>query len=110
MNHHLLVTVIGFGVTYPMDSDLSARTHFFYPYFEQLGTVLEHTTLIKQVKKTRDWVLIVSPFLTSDLEQYEQEGGAGMFFLFFFGRFFFGSSYSSFLAKSAPFKIYRKHI
>ena len=84
MNHHLLVTVIGFGVTYPMDSDLSARTHFFYPYFEQLGTVLEHTTLIKQVKKTRDWVLIVSPFLTSDLEQYEQEGGAGMFCFFFF--------------------------
>ena len=81
MNHHVLVTLIGFGVTYPMDSDLSARTHFFYPYFEQLGTVLEHTTLITQVKKTRDWALIVSPFLTSDLEQYEQEGGAGMFFL-----------------------------
>ena len=57
MNHHLLVTVIGFGVTYPMDSDLSARTHFFYPYFEELGTVLEHTTLIKQVKKRETGLL-----------------------------------------------------
>ena len=60
---------MGFGVGYPMDSDIYARKHFLYPYFEQLGPVLEYTILIKQVK-TRETGL----FLASDLKQYDQEG------------------------------------
>ena len=49
------------------------------------------------IENTRDWALILSGFLTSDLEQFDQEGRGGMVFLFF-GRLFRGFSYSSFLA------------
>ena len=90
INHHLLVTLVRFGVIYPLDSDLSARKHFFYA---SRGIY----NLNKTSENTRDWALIVSRFLTSDLEQYDQEGRGGIFFLFF-GRLFLGFSYSSFLA------------
>ena len=73
-----------------MDSDLSARKRFFYA---SSGIY----NLNKTSENTRDWALIVSRFLTSDLEQYDQEGRGGIFFLFF-GRLFRGFSYSSFLA------------
>ena len=48
-------------------------------------------------ENTRDWALIRSGFLTSDLEQFDEEGRGGIVFLFF-GRLFRGFSYSSFLA------------
>ena len=56
-----------FGVIYPLDSDLSARKHFFYA-----SRGIEN--LNKTSENTRNWALIVSGVLTSDLEQYDQEG------------------------------------
>ena len=90
INRQLLVTLVRFGVIYSLDSDSSARKHFFYA---SRGIY----NLNKTSENTRDWALIVSRFLTSDLEQYDQEGRGGIFFLFF-GRLFLGFSYSSFLA------------
>ena len=90
INRYLLVTLAMFGVVYPFNSDLSTRKHFFYA---SRGIY----NLNKTSENTRDWALMVSRFLTSDLEQYDQEGRGGIFF-HFFGRLFLGFSYSSFLA------------
>ena len=84
-----------------MDSDLSSRKRFFYA---SRGIY----NLNKTSENTRDWALIVSRFLTSDLEQYDQEKRGGIFFRFFwktlpwiFIFFLFG--------KCAPSKIFQKH-
>ena len=51
-----------------------------------------NTLIIQALVKTRETGLIPSGFLTSDLEQFDQEGRGGIVFLFF-GRLFRGFSF-----------------